>query len=421
MMSIKSVNALSHYTDWTIAHVHAGALGWVGFMSFGMVYWLMPRLFQTKLWTREARETHFWVATVGILLYMVAIYAAGLTQGLMWRAFDETGRLAYPDFVETVTAADPDVLGPRRRRLALPRRASCCAAVNFADDLEGPPGALRRAGARGRAARRGVEPAPGAEPASRRRAASGCCRGAGTARWEGLPVTFTVWVAVAVVVASLFEILPTVPRSGRTCRRSPRSSRTRRSSSPAATSTSREGCYNCHSQMIRPIRAETVRYGEYCKPGEFVYDHPFQWGSRRIGPDLQRVGGKYPRPLARAPLRGPARRSRRSRSCRPTRAGSTPIDFDAIQDARRGAGDARRAVQRRRSASAAELRARAGRRSRARDRRAGRARRASRTRVVALIAYLQRLGTDIKRAGRAGAEGRERWRRRERCMSSATW
>ena len=95
LLSIKSVNALSHYTDWTIAHVHAGALGWVGFMVFGMMYWLLPRLFQAELWSRRLAELHFWIGTVGILLYIVAIYAAGLTQGLMWRAFDETGRLAY--------------------------------------------------------------------------------------------------------------------------------------------------------------------------------------------------------------------------------------------------------------------------------------------------------------------------------------
>ena len=107
LLSIKSVNALSHYTDWTIAHVHAGALGWVGFMVFGMMYWLLPRLFQAELWSRRLAELHFWIGTVGILLYIVAIYAAGLTQGLMWRAFDETGRLAYPDFVETTVRLIP--------------------------------------------------------------------------------------------------------------------------------------------------------------------------------------------------------------------------------------------------------------------------------------------------------------------------
>ena len=102
LMSVKSVNALSHYTDWTIAHVHTGALGWVGFMIFGMLYWLMPRVFQAPLFSKKLANTHFWIATVGILLYIVPIYVAGLTQGLMWRAIDDAGNLAYGDFVETV-------------------------------------------------------------------------------------------------------------------------------------------------------------------------------------------------------------------------------------------------------------------------------------------------------------------------------
>jgi cytochrome c oxidase cbb3-type subunit I/II len=114
LLSIKSVNALSHYTDWTIAHVHAGALGWVGFMVFGMVYWLLPRLLQAPLWSRRLAEAHFWVGTVGIVLYVVPIYTAGLTQGLMLRAFDESGRLAYPDFVETVLRLQPRPVSPTR-------------------------------------------------------------------------------------------------------------------------------------------------------------------------------------------------------------------------------------------------------------------------------------------------------------------
>src|SRR5690606_13795192 len=104
MLSIKGVNALSHYTDWTIAHVHAGALGWNGFLSFGMIYWLAPRLFQTKLHSVSLANLHFWLGTVGILVYALSIYVAGLTQGLMWRAITPTGQLAYPDFVETTQA-----------------------------------------------------------------------------------------------------------------------------------------------------------------------------------------------------------------------------------------------------------------------------------------------------------------------------
>ena len=107
MLSIKSVNALTHYTDWIIAHVHTGALGWNGFMAFGMIYWLLPRLFQTKLHSIKLAELHFWLATFGMILYAAAIYSAGLTQGLMWRAFDDVGRLQFPDFVETTMRLMP--------------------------------------------------------------------------------------------------------------------------------------------------------------------------------------------------------------------------------------------------------------------------------------------------------------------------
>ncbi|MHC5004020.1 MAG: cytochrome-c oxidase, cbb3-type subunit I, partial [Planctomycetota bacterium] len=107
MLSVKLVNALSHYTDWTIAHVHAGALGWVGFMTFGMAYWLLPRIYQAPLWSKKLMATHFWIATIGILLYVIPIYVAGITQGLMYRAFDAKGLLAYPDFVETVMRLMP--------------------------------------------------------------------------------------------------------------------------------------------------------------------------------------------------------------------------------------------------------------------------------------------------------------------------
>ena len=107
LLSIKSVNALSHYTDWTISHVHSGALGWNGFMTFGMIYWLVPRLWRTKLWSTRLANAHFWLGTLGILLYILAMYTAGITQGLMWRAFDEAGYLLYPDFMETVVQIIP--------------------------------------------------------------------------------------------------------------------------------------------------------------------------------------------------------------------------------------------------------------------------------------------------------------------------
>ena len=106
-LSIKTVNALSHYTDWNIAHVHSGALGWNGFMTFGMIYWLAPRLWRTPLWSNKLATWHFWIGTIGILLYVLAMYTSGITQGLMWRATDDAGRLLYPDFIETVVQVIP--------------------------------------------------------------------------------------------------------------------------------------------------------------------------------------------------------------------------------------------------------------------------------------------------------------------------
>ncbi len=297
MLSVKSVNALSHYTDWTIAHVHSGALGWNGFMTFGMAYWLLPRLFQKPLFSQKLANTHFWLATLGMALYILAIYVAGLTQGLMWRALDGKGQLAYPDFVETVSALHwmywLRVLGG-----AMYLSGAVLLAYNALRTWQARPARydvpVHEAAP---LARDFVEPAP---PRSRLPQLSVLklahrldiwLQGAWHRRWERRALRFSVWVGIAVVSASLFEIVPTFLI---------------RSNVPTIASVTpytplelcgrdlyiANGCYNCHSQMIRPILAETKRYGEYSKPGEFVYDHPFQWGSRRIGPDLAREGGK---------------------------------------------------------------------------------------------------------------------------------
>jgi cytochrome c oxidase cbb3-type subunit I/II len=294
MLSVKSVNALAHYTDWIIAHVHTGALGWNGFLTFGMIYWLLPRLFQTKLYSRKLAEAHFWVASFGILLYVVAIYSAGVTQGLMWRAFDTTGRLAYPDFIETVLKLMPMywmraiggslyIVGMLLFGWNILMTWKTRPAVYDEPVIQAP--ALRN----GRRDARDAENHGSLPQGVWARFYSLSWHRAWEARW----VLFTVATVLAVVVASLFEILPTFLI---------------RSNVPTIASVKpytplelagrdiyiREGCFNCHSQMIRPFRHETERFGEYSKPGEFVYDHPFLWGSRRIGPDLAREGGKYP-------------------------------------------------------------------------------------------------------------------------------
>ena len=296
LLSIKAVNSLSHYTDWTIAHVHSGALGWNGFMAFGMMYWLLPRLFQTKLYSRKLAEWHFWLGTIGILLYIVPIYVAGITQGLMWRAMTDTGQLMYPDFVETTRAILPmywlRIIGGTAFIAG-----AVLGGVNFYKTWRSRPTKYDEP----------VHQAPAlskhydgdlVQPTSKLVAVTDTAKKIDVfstmwyhRKWERLPVKFTVLVVVAVVVASLFEIIPTFLI---------------RSNVPTIASVTPytplelagrdiyvgEGCYNCHSMQIRPILPEVRRYGEYSKAGESVYDHPFQWGSRRIGPDLAREGGK---------------------------------------------------------------------------------------------------------------------------------
>ncbi|MEQ8315960.1 MAG: cytochrome-c oxidase, cbb3-type subunit I [Phycisphaerales bacterium] len=296
MLSVKTVNSLSHYTDWTIAHVHSGTLGWNGFMIFGMAYWLAPRIFQTKgLFSVKLANAHFWISTIGIALYILSMYAAGVTQGLMWRAFDSQGTLMFPDFLETVTRLEwlywiragggvlyfaGMVIGVlnlfQTWRMRPPQyevvvhEAAPLAPLN--EDYQRAVSRLSANVEAGHAADRWLQ-------------------GLWHRRLEARPIKFTIWVLIAVAVASLFEIIPTfliksnVPTISTVEPYTPLELAGRDIYIA-------EGCYNCHSQMIRPIFAEVKRYGEYSKAGEFIYDRPFQWGSRRIGPDLAREGGR---------------------------------------------------------------------------------------------------------------------------------
>jgi cytochrome c oxidase cbb3-type subunit I/II len=404
LLSVKSVNALSHYTDWTIAHVHSGALGWNGFMTFGMLYWLAPRLFQTKLWSKKLAEVHFWIGTLGILFYIVAIYAAGVTQGLMWRAFDETGRLVYPDFIETVIRILP-MYWVRALGGTMFVTGVVLMLVNMVMTWRTRPKAYAPAEAEAPPLQRDyVGEIPKVEiPAIPTMVESAYhIRFFSEANWhrvwERRPLKFTVWVVVAVAVASLLEILPTFLI---------------RSNVPSIASVQpytplelygrtiyiNEGCYNCHSQMVRPIRSETERYGEYSKPGEFVYDHPFQWGSRRIGPDLHRVGGKYPHLWHLRHMEDPTSTTQQSIMPKYPWLSTEPIDFDALQrivdtHAMLGVpyGEAlergREMAKEQAEAISLELREQGGPGDLG-DRQ-----------IIAMIAYLQRLGRDIQSAPR---------------------
>lgn len=271
MMSLKSVNAISHYTDWTIAHVHIGAMGWNGFLTFGMLYWLIPVMYRTKLKSIKLANAHFWIGTLGILFYALPLYWAGFTQSLMWKEFTKEGLLAYPNFLETVTQVIP-MYALRAFGGLLYLTGAIIGAVN-----------LYRTAKQGQFEANEEAEAPALEK-------NITIKGEGWHRWlERKPVQFLVFSLIAVAIGGAIEMIPTFLV---------------KSNIPTISSVKpytplelegrdiyvREGCYTCHSQMVRPFRDEVARYGEYSKAGEFIYDHPFQWGSKRTGPDLHREG-----------------------------------------------------------------------------------------------------------------------------------
>ncbi|HSB92262.1 MAG TPA: cytochrome-c oxidase, cbb3-type subunit I [Flavitalea sp.] len=274
MLSLKNVNAISHFTDWTTAHVHIGALGWNGFMAFGVMYYLIPKIFGTSLYSKKLATNHFWLGTIGIVLYAVPLYWAGFAQAQMWKQFTEEGQLKY-QFLETVTNIIPMYIS-RSVGGGLYLAGVLVMVYNMYKTVQS--GKL--------IANEFAEAPPLMNPTTHAKEH--------WHRWiERKPLTMLVFSLVAVAIGGLLELIPTflvksnIPTISSV-----------KPYSPLELSGRdiyvREGCYTCHSQMIRPFRDEVARYGEYSKAGEFVYDHPFQWGSKRTGPDIARVGGKYP-------------------------------------------------------------------------------------------------------------------------------
>ena len=281
LLATKTLNKIGHFTDWVIGHVHIGALGWNGFMAFGMIYYLLPIMWRTKLWSVKLANWHFWLGTLGIIFYAVPMYLSGFTQGLMWKQFNPDGTLVYKNFLDTVTAIIPyyqmrfvgGLLYFSGAILMVVNLIATVRSGSFQKDVPVEAPALANVGT----ARK---------------------EGESKHLWlERMPLYFSVLSAIALAIGGMVEIIPTL---------------TVKDNVPTITSVKpysplelegrdlyiREGCNACHTQMIRPFRDEVVRYngknGQYSKAGEFVYDRPFLWGSRRTGPDLHREGGKNP-------------------------------------------------------------------------------------------------------------------------------
>ncbi len=329
LLSIKSVNALAHYTDWIIAHVHAGALGWNGFMAAGMFYFLAPRLFGKPLYSVRMADWHFWIGTFGILLYVVSMWTSGVQQGLMLAATTPDGGLQYPNWTDTVKAIDwlyytrsiggslyiagwvlmawnlwktarsgspvtttvevavpdPIVAAPSTKSLVFGTPVVVCVVglvflMLLAEGLNLSLSVVAAVGL-------------GAVVVW---AALLLRRGNGWhALLEGRPLAFSLLVGLAILVGGIVELVPglvleqkvPVTADGR-ARAAPYTALELEGRDVYVS----EGCYVCHSQMIRPFVDELLRYGEPSRLEESMYDRPFQWGSKRTGPDLAREGGR---------------------------------------------------------------------------------------------------------------------------------
>ncbi|WP_159476449.1 cytochrome-c oxidase, cbb3-type subunit I [Chryseobacterium sp. 18068] len=281
LLATKNINKIGHFTDWVIGHVHLGALGWNGFMAFGMIYYLIPILWRTKIWSVKMANWHFWLGTFGIIFYAVPMYISGFTQGLMWKQFNPDGTLLWKNWLDTVTAIIPYF---KMRFLGglFYFSGAVLMVINLVATVR-----------KGSFQREVPAEAPALANISNKRK-----EGEGLHLWlERLPVLLTVLSFIAVSIGGAVEIIPTLML---------------KENVPTITSVKpysplelegrdlyiREGCNACHSQVVRPFRDEIVRFngknGQYSKAGEFVYDRPFLWGSKRTGPDLHREGGKNP-------------------------------------------------------------------------------------------------------------------------------
>jgi cytochrome c oxidase cbb3-type subunit I/II len=276
MLSLKNVNAIAHFTDWIVAHVHVGALAWNGFMAFGMIYWLVPRMTKGKLFSTKLANLHFWLGTLGIVLYALPMYVAGFVQASMWKQFNPDGTLMYGNFLETVTQIMP-MYWMRMFGGVLYITGMLILVYNIFRTLRANEDIVDDF----------------AEAPALKRISNSRMSGEKFHPWlERRPIQLTILATIAILIGGIIQIVPTIMV---------------KSNIPTIAAVKpytplelqgrdiyiREGCVGCHSQQVRPFRSEVERYGPQSKAGEYVYDHPFLWGSKRTGPDLMRVGQKY--------------------------------------------------------------------------------------------------------------------------------
>lgn len=272
MLALKNVNAIAHFTDWIVAHVHIGALGWNGLLTFAILYYIIPRIYNVSIYSSKAVTSHFWLATLGILFYAIPMYFSGFTQGLMWKEFTAEGMLKYPNFLETTLQ-----IIPMHMLRAFGGTLYFTGAVLMVWNL------FKTAKSGSLVSDESAEAYPLVKEQVE-------VKEIHWHRWiEKRPTQLLIFSFIAVSIGGIVEFVPTflvesnIQTIPHVMPYSPLELEGR-------DIYIREGCNNCHSQQVRPFRSETVRYGEYSKSGENIYDHPFLWGSKRTGPDLARAG-----------------------------------------------------------------------------------------------------------------------------------
>jgi cytochrome c oxidase cbb3-type subunit I/II len=275
LLSIKSVNAIAHFTDWIPGHVHSGTIGWNYMLIAGIFFYLVPKLWNTELHSKKLAHQQFWLATIGLVLYIISMWVAGVTQSLMWRAMDDAGNLVYPNFIETVVKITP-MYWVRAVGGTMILISFIMMMINLY-----------------KTAKAGKKQSPVVYESLPLDDSSLEPHASAHRKLEGWPMIFAVLSLIAILVGSGIEIIPSLVADKYVVKISAVKPYTPLELYGRDVYI-KEGCYLCHSQTVRPMAHEVVRYGKASNAAEFVYDHPFQWGSKRTGPDLARVGGKYP-------------------------------------------------------------------------------------------------------------------------------